>query len=47
MLMITALLDQVWAGQVFFATVGPVWIIAVVLINGWFTRSRSVQHASA
>lgn len=47
MLMVTALLDQVWAGQVFFATVGPVWIIAVVLINGWFTRARSVQHVSA
>ncbi|MFO0661455.1 MAG: CDP-alcohol phosphatidyltransferase family protein [Polyangiaceae bacterium] len=47
MLMITALLDQVWAAQVFFATIGPIWIVGVILLNGWFTRARSAAQVSA
>jgi phosphatidylglycerophosphate synthase len=33
------LLNQLWLGQVFFATIGVVWIAGVLALNGWFSRS--------
>lgn len=41
MVVLTLLVDQLWLGQVFFATGGVVWIVAVLLLNGWFIRSAS------
>jgi phosphatidylglycerophosphate synthase len=37
----SAALNVLWEGQVFFATVGLVWIFAVIFLNGWFVRSAS------
>ncbi|XXT17756.1 CDP-alcohol phosphatidyltransferase family protein [Sorangium sp. So ce429] len=41
MVVLTLLVDQLWLGQVFFATGGVVWIVAVIFLNGWFIRSAS------
>ncbi|HVY45177.1 MAG TPA: CDP-alcohol phosphatidyltransferase family protein [Minicystis sp.] len=35
------LVNQLWLGQVFFATVGWAWTLAVLVLNGWFIKSRS------
>jgi hypothetical protein len=37
----TLLLDELWLGQVLFATVGMVWIVGVVLLNVWFLREAT------
>lgn len=37
--MMTLLLGQLWAGQVFFASAGVVWILAVILYNVHFVRT--------
>jgi phosphatidylglycerophosphate synthase len=39
LIILSALVNQLWLGQVFFATVGFAWIFAVILLNGWFVRS--------
>ncbi|XXY53856.1 CDP-alcohol phosphatidyltransferase family protein [Sorangium sp. So ce269] len=41
MVVLTLLVNQLWLGQVFFATGGVVWIVAVMFLNGWFIRSAS------
>ncbi|WP_437904513.1 CDP-alcohol phosphatidyltransferase family protein [Sorangium sp. So ce327] len=41
MVVLTLLLNQLWLGQVFFATGGVVWIVAVIGLNGWFLRGAS------
>ncbi|AUX25968.1 hypothetical protein SOCEGT47_065210 [Sorangium cellulosum] len=41
MVVLTLLVNQLWLGQVFFATVGVVWILAVVVLNGWFVKGAS------
>jgi len=41
LVVLTLLLDELWLGQVFFATVGVVWIVAVVCLNGWFLRGAT------
>ncbi|WP_438005598.1 CDP-alcohol phosphatidyltransferase family protein [Sorangium sp. So ce321] len=41
MVVLTLLVNQLWLGQVFFATGGVVWIVAVIFLNGWFIRSAS------
>ncbi|WP_437830159.1 CDP-alcohol phosphatidyltransferase family protein [Sorangium sp. So ce1153] len=41
MVVLTLLANQLWLGQVFFATGGVVWIVAVIFLNGWFIRSAS------
>lgn len=38
---LTLLLDKLWLGQVFFATVGVVWIVGVVVLNSWFLRGAT------
>lgn len=38
-IVLSALVNQLWLGQVFFATVGIAWIVAVIFLNGWFVRS--------
>ena len=38
MVMLTALLDVLWQGQVFFALIGPFWIFSVILISRWFAK---------
>lgn len=39
LLFLTIVAGQMWAGQLFFATVGCVWIVAVVAYNVMFVRS--------
>jgi hypothetical protein len=41
MVVLTMLADQLWLGQLFFSTVGVVWIFAVILLNGWFIRGAT------
>lgn len=35
---VTVLAGRLWEGQVFFASVGVVWIAGVIALNGWFVR---------
>jgi hypothetical protein len=35
---LSMLAGRLWEGQLFFATVGPVWIVAVIALNVWFSR---------
>jgi phosphatidylglycerophosphate synthase len=39
LVMVTLLADQIWAGQVFFATAGFVWILAMMIYSAHFVRS--------
>ncbi|WP_437966160.1 CDP-alcohol phosphatidyltransferase family protein [Sorangium sp. So ce260] len=39
MVVLTLLANQLWLGQVFFATGGVVWVAAVIFLNGWFLRA--------
>lgn len=39
MVVLSAVLNQLWAAQLFFATAGLVWIYGVIFLNGWFVRS--------
>jgi hypothetical protein len=41
LIVLTLVMNQLWAGQLFFASVGVAWILAVIGLNGWFTRSAS------
>jgi phosphatidylglycerophosphate synthase len=41
LVVLTLLVDQLWLGQVFFATGGLVWIFAVIFLNGWFVRGAT------
>jgi phosphatidylglycerophosphate synthase len=41
LVVLTLLVDQLWLGQVFFATVGLLSILAVVFLNGWFVRGAT------
>jgi phosphatidylglycerophosphate synthase len=41
MIMLTLLTNQLWLGQVFFATGGLVWIYSVIFLNGWFVRGAT------
>jgi phosphatidylglycerophosphate synthase len=34
----TVLAGRLWEGQVFFASVGLLWIAGVIALNGWFVR---------
>lgn len=36
---LSILCGKLWEAQVFFATVGVLWIGGVILLNGWFLRS--------
>jgi phosphatidylglycerophosphate synthase len=38
---------QLWAGQLFFATAGLVWIFGVIFLNGWFVRSAKRRALAA
>jgi phosphatidylglycerophosphate synthase len=42
LVMISAVFDQLWAGQVFFATLGLVWLALVLWLNRWFTRAPAL-----
>ena len=44
---VTLLLNRLWEGQLFFASVGLLWMVGVVLLNGWFVRSTSRRWAVA
>lgn len=41
LVVLTLVTNQLWAGQLFFASIGVAWILAVIGLNGWFTRSAS------
>lgn len=41
MIMLTLLANQLWLGQVFFATAGLAWIFAAIFLNGWFVRGAT------
>lgn len=41
LVILSALFNQLWLGQIFFATLGLVWIFSVIFFNGWFVRSAS------
>ncbi|MCC6554779.1 MAG: CDP-alcohol phosphatidyltransferase family protein [Polyangiaceae bacterium] len=41
MIVLSLLLNQLWLVQVFFASVGLVWIFAVIFLNGWFVRGAT------
>lgn len=41
MVVLSALFCQLWVGQLFFASVGLLWICGVILLNGWFFRRAS------
>jgi hypothetical protein len=41
LVVLTLVMDQLWAGQLFFASAGVAWILGVILLNGWFIRSAS------
>lgn len=43
----TLLLNRLWEGQLFFASVGCVWMVGVMLLNSWFVRSASRRWAIA
>jgi phosphatidylglycerophosphate synthase len=41
LVIVTLLLNQLWAGQIFFATAGLAWIFGVIFLSGWFVRSAT------
>jgi phosphatidylglycerophosphate synthase len=41
MIVLTLLANQLWLGQLFFATAGLVWIFAVIFLNGSFVRGAT------
>jgi phosphatidylglycerophosphate synthase len=41
MIILTLLANQLWLGQVFFASAGLVWIYGVIFLNGWFVRGAT------
>jgi phosphatidylglycerophosphate synthase len=41
LVILSMILNQLWLGQVFFATAGFVWIYAVIFLNGWYVRNAS------
>lgn len=41
MVVLTLLTGHLWLGQVFFATGGLLWILAVIFLNGWFVRGAT------
>jgi phosphatidylglycerophosphate synthase len=38
---VTAVFGRLWEGQLFFASFGTLWILGVIVLNGWFIRSAS------
>lgn len=38
---LSLLMNQLWLGQVIFATFGLLWIYGVIFLNGWFVKSAS------
>jgi phosphatidylglycerophosphate synthase len=38
---LSAVFGKLWEGQVFFASIGPLWIGCVIALNGWFVRSAA------
>lgn len=46
LVIVSAVLNQLWLAQVLFATVGVLWIAGVVGLNAWFVRS-TVRRAVA
>jgi len=51
LVVVSILANQLWLGQVLFATVGTAWVAAVLLLNTWFirtpTRPAELADASA
>ena len=41
LVVLSAAFNQLWLGQMLFATAGLVWIYGVIFFNGWFVRSAS------
>jgi phosphatidylglycerophosphate synthase len=41
LVILSIFLNEMWLGQVFFATVGPIWTLTVVVLNTWFVKSAS------
>jgi phosphatidylglycerophosphate synthase len=41
LVVLTLLLNQLWVGQLFFASAGIVWIFAVILLNGAYVRGAT------
>lgn len=41
LIMLTLIMNQLWLGQVFFATAGLAWIYGVIFLNGWFVRGAT------
>jgi phosphatidylglycerophosphate synthase len=39
LVVLSLLTNQLWIGQLFFASAGVLWIVAVILLNSWFIRS--------
>ena len=38
---LSAVCGKLWEAQVFFASFGVLWIVEVIVLNGWFLRSAS------
>lgn len=45
LVVVSAALDALWTGQLFFATVGVVWLVGVVVYNAWLTRRWASERA--
>jgi phosphatidylglycerophosphate synthase len=41
LVVLSIFLNQMWLGQVFFASVGTLWISTVLVLNTWFVKSSS------
>ncbi len=41
LVVLSIFLNEMWLGQVFFATIGTVWMATVVVLNTWFVKSAT------
>jgi phosphatidylglycerophosphate synthase len=46
LVVLSIFLNQMWLGQVFFATIGTLWISTVLVLNTWFVKSSSALGRS-
>jgi phosphatidylglycerophosphate synthase len=41
LVVLSIFLNEMWLGQVFFATVGTIWMATVIVLNTWFVKSAT------
>jgi phosphatidylglycerophosphate synthase len=41
LVILSILVNQLWLGQILFATVGTLWTLSVLALNAWFVKSAS------